>query len=92
MGTSDDDLTARKQRVQNRIDSDLSSGRITEAQANALRSALQSTAELEQRFRSDGIMKDREITTLYRQWDRIMGALDGYLSRNARQATGLRTR
>lgn len=92
MGIREEDLTARKSKVEDRISSELSEGRITEAQASQLRSDLDVASQAQERYLRDGILADREVRELYRIYDIAMYNLDRYLARNARKAIGLRTR
>lgn len=92
MGMREEDLNSRRAKVANRIDNDLSEGRITEEQGAELKSELEATVRAQDRYERRGIIKDRDVIALYQSWDRIMGKLDVYLARNARSAIGLRTK
>jgi hypothetical protein len=92
MGMRAEDLNARCAKVKNRIDSDLAEGRITEEQASVLQGELQSTIDAQANFERRGIIKDRDVTSLYKRWDHIMEKEDEDLAHNARSAIGLRTK
>jgi len=92
MGTREADLNARRERVESRIRTELAEGRITDEQAAELGDELAAADRTEADYKRDGVLKDREILSLYKKWDRIMARLDEYLGRNARSAIGLRTK
>ncbi|GEM_PF-2895532 len=92
MGARQNDLANRRQKVAARIQSELAEGRITDGQAAELSQQLESTAREEAKYERRGVVKDRDMLSLYRKWDRIMEKLDADLEHNAHDAAGLRTK
>jgi len=91
-GLSAAELAIRKAKVEDSIALNLTQGRITDGQAAELKGELDESASKLSKYSSDGILKDREINSILKRWDRILANMDDYMQRNARECSGLRTK